>query len=155
MRLLILAVGRARKGPATALYDEFAGRVTWPMELREVALKKPLPPSEQPSREGDMLLAAMPDHGRGGRIVALDGGGRAMSSEAFAGRLGGWRDDGVPWTAFLIGGAYGLSDAVRSRADLSLSLGAMTWPHMLVRTMLAEQIYRAQQILAGHPYHHG
>lgn len=155
MRLIILAVGRARRDPAHALATGYLDRLSWPAMVREVTLKTPLSPAEQPDREGALLLAALPDSGRDGRVVALDGRGRALGSDAFAGRLGAWRDAGVPWTAFLIGGAYGLSDAVRHRADLVLSFGPMTWPHMLVRPMLAEQLYRAQQILVGHPYHHG
>lgn len=102
------------------------------------------------AREGEALLAALPD---GGRVVALDERGRSEASEAFATRLGRWRDDGVRTVGFIIGGADGLDDAVRKKADLVLSFGAFTWPHMLVRAMLAEQIYRAQSILAGHPYH--
>ncbi|MCK5622488.1 MAG: 23S rRNA (pseudouridine(1915)-N(3))-methyltransferase RlmH, partial [Alphaproteobacteria bacterium] len=77
------------------------------------------------------------------------------SSVQFAKQLGRWRDDGRATVAFVIGGADGLTGEVRDRADLLLSLGRQTWPHMLVRAMLAEQIYRAQQILAGHPYHRG
>ncbi len=85
--------------------------------------------------------------------MALDGAGRVLTSSEFAARMGTWRDRSVADVAFLIGGAAGLDRAVTEGADLVLSLGAMTWPHLLVRGMLAEQIYRAQQILAGHPYH--
>jgi 23S rRNA (pseudouridine1915-N3)-methyltransferase len=88
-------------------------------------------------------------------VVALDERGAALSSAAFAERLGTWRDGGIPDLAFLIGGADGLADTVRQRAGLVLSLGLMTWPHLLARGLLLEQIYRAQQILAGHPYHRG
>jgi 23S rRNA (pseudouridine1915-N3)-methyltransferase len=85
--------------------------------------------------------------------VALDERGKALPSEAFAAKIGDWRDRGAGDLAFLIGGADGHGDAVRARADFLLAFGPMTWPHMLVRGMLAEQLYRAQQILAGHPYH--
>ena len=85
--------------------------------------------------------------------MALDGRGQALTSEAFAERLQRWRDGGIDDLAFLIGGAEGLADAVRQKAHLVLSLGAMTWPHLLARGMLLEQLYRAQQITAGHPYH--
>lgn len=104
------------------------------------------------AREGEALLAAIPG---GARIVALDERGRSESSEALANRLGRWRDDGVRTAGFIIGGADGLDESVRKKADLVLSFGALTWPHMLVRAMLAEQLYRAQSILAGHPYHRG
>ena len=100
--------------------------------------------------EAELLLAAIP---QGSVVVALDERGKALSSEAFAAKMGAWRDQGAADIAFLIGGADGHGDAVRARADFLLALGPMTWPHMLVRGMLTEQIYRAQQILAGHPYH--
>ena len=87
--------------------------------------------------------------------MALDERGRSLSSAAFADYLGRRRDEGVADLAFVIGGADGLAERVRSRADLVLSLGAPTWPHLLVRGLLAEQLYRAQSILAGHPYHRG
>ena len=85
--------------------------------------------------------------------MALDERGRQLGSRDFAQKLGAWRDQGVAEIAFVIGGADGLAESLRRRADLTLSLGQMTWPHMLARAMLVEQIYRAQQILAGHPYH--
>jgi 23S rRNA (pseudouridine1915-N3)-methyltransferase len=87
------------------------------------------------------------------RLVALNGRGAAWSSAELADRLGGWRDAGAGSVAFAIGGADGLGTAVIERADAVLSLGKMIWPHLLVRGMLLEQLYRAQQILAGHPYH--
>ncbi|MBP2315181.1 23S rRNA (pseudouridine(1915)-N(3))-methyltransferase RlmH [Azospirillum soli] len=150
MRLWLAAVGRARVGPARDLFEEYAGRLSWPLTLREVEVKKRLPPDEMKRQEAELLLAAIP---QGSVVVALDERGKALSSEAFAAKMGAWRDQGVADIAFLIGGADGHGDAVRARADLLLALGPMTWPHMLVRGMLTEQIYRAQQILAGHPYH--
>ncbi len=150
MRLWLAAVGRAKPGPARALFEEYAGRLTWPLTLREVEVKKRLPPDELRRQEADLLLAAVPANAT---VVALDERGAALDSAGFAARVGGWRDSGVCDLAFLIGGADGHGDAARRRADLLLALGPMTWPHMLVRGMLAEQLYRAQQILAGHPYH--
>ncbi|HEY0838007.1 MAG TPA: 23S rRNA (pseudouridine(1915)-N(3))-methyltransferase RlmH [Azospirillum sp.] len=150
MRLWLAAVGRARGGPARDLYAEYAGRLTWPLTLREVEVKKRLPPDELKRQEAELLLAAIP---AGATVVALDERGKTMDSAAFAQRIGAWRDGGVGDLAFLIGGADGHGEAVRRRADLLLAFGPMTWPHMLVRGMLTEQIYRAQQILAGHPYH--
>lgn len=150
MRVLIAAVGRIKAGPARALYDEYVARMTWPTALREVEIKKTLTAEERRRQEAELLRAVIPS---GARRVVLDERGGALSSEAFARRLGGWRDDGVADLVFLIGGADGVDQSLRNDADLVLSLGLMTWPHMLVRGMLAEQLYRAQQILAGHPYH--
>ncbi len=150
MRFILAGVGRARRGPEHALYEHYARRLRPPPVLREVEERRPLPVARRVAREGALLLAAVPD---GAAVVALDERGATASSEALADRLAGWRDGGVAAVAFLIGGADGHDEAVRARADLVLSLGPMTWPHMLVRGMLAEQLYRAQTILAGHPYH--
>lgn len=150
MRLWLAAVGRARPGPARDLYEEYAGRLSWPLTVREVEVKKRLSSDEMKRQEAELLLASIP---AGSIVVALDERGKALSSEVFAAKMGAWRDQGVADVAFLIGGADGHGDAVRARADFLLALGPMTWPHMLVRGMVTEQIYRAQQILAGHPYH--
>ena len=108
--------------------------------------------AERRAREGDRLLNAVPD---GALLVALDEGGRALKSRDFADQIGKWLDAGQRSLAFAIGGADGLAPAVIERARLVLSLGPMTWPHMLARCLLVEQLYRAQQIRAGHPYHKG
>ena len=150
MRIEIIAVGRARAGPERDLYDEWLRRIRWPVNLREIEEKRPLPADRLKAREAELLLAALPGDAP---LVALDETGRDPSSQAFAERLGDWRDGGRPAIAFVIGGVGGLDPVVAGRADLVLSFGRLTWPHMLVRAMLAEQIYRAQQILAGHPYH--
>jgi 23S rRNA (pseudouridine1915-N3)-methyltransferase len=102
------------------------------------------------AREAELILGARP---KGAPLIALDEKGARWSSRTFAERLALWRDQGVADLAFAIGGADGLENTVREQADLALSLGAMTWPHLFVRAMLLEQLYRAQQILAGHPYH--
>jgi 23S rRNA (pseudouridine1915-N3)-methyltransferase len=102
------------------------------------------------AREAELILEALPP---GATLVALDERGAAWSSREFADRLAAWRDRGVPDLAFAIGGAEGLGPAILDRAQTILSLGAMTWPHLFVRGMLLEQLYRAQQILARHPYH--
>lgn len=154
MRLSLLAVGRLRGGPTAALYEDYAGRLRGqplgPLTLREVEEKRPLAASALKAREAELLLGACPP---GARLVALDGGGRALSSADLAELLGRWRDEGLPEAAFAIGGADGHGPALLARADLSLSLGAMTWPHLLVRVLLAEQLFRADSILSGHPYH--
>lgn len=150
MRILIAAVGRARAGPLRDLYEGYVRRLAWPVTLREVEVRQALPADRLKAREAELLLAAVPD---GAAVIALDERGRALSSLEFAERIRLWRDSGPAALAFLIGGADGHDESVRRRADLLLSFGAMTWPHMLVRAMLAEQLYRAQTILSGHPYH--
>lgn len=150
MRLTLAAVGRARPGPETDLFRQYARRLTPALTLREVEERRPLPTDRLKAREAELLLGCVP---AGAVAVALDEHGRQLESRAFAARLQGWRDGGAPELVLLIGGADGHGAAVRERADLLLSLGAMTWPHMLVRALVAEQLYRAQAILAGHPYH--
>jgi 23S rRNA (pseudouridine1915-N3)-methyltransferase len=152
MRLVVAAVGRCKTEPERALFEHYARRITFPLELKEVEEKKKLKPAALKRREGELLLAQAPD---GAVIVALDETGKELSSAAFADRLGRWRDDGIKDVVFLIGGAEGLDDTVKKRADLVVGFGSQTWPHLLVRGMLAEQVYRAQCILSGHPYHRG
>lgn len=155
MRIVICAVGRSRPGALRILYEDYASRIDGTrlfgrVELREVEERRTLPAPELKLREGELLTAALP---KGATIVALDGRGQSLSSEAFAARLGKWRDNGTADLAFVIGGADGLDKPIVEKASLVLSLGAMTWPHLLARAMLAEQIYRAATILQGHPYH--
>lgn len=152
MRILVAAVGRlgAKGSPEGDLVTRYAKRISYPLKFKEVAEERGRTVAERRAREGARLAAAIPDDAR---VVALDATGRALSSEEFARTLGAWRDSGTRDIAFLIGAADGLDPGVREGADLVLSLGPMTWPHLLVRGMLAEQIYRAQCILAGHPYH--
>jgi 23S rRNA (pseudouridine1915-N3)-methyltransferase len=146
----VLAIGRQRRGPLLDLQLLYAGRLAPPATIVELDEKRPLPTAELKRREAELILAAVP---AGARLVALDGRGAAWTSRAFADRIAAWRDAGVAALAFAIGGAEGMGDAVIARADAVLSLGAMTWPHLLARVMLLEQLYRAQQILVGHPYH--
>ena len=149
MRLAIVAVGRQRAGPLKELERHYAERITFPLTIREIEEKRKLTPAELKVREAALLLDAVPE---GAIVVALDGRGKGLSSVDLAKRLDAWRQSGAD-LAFLIGGAEGLHESVLAKASLVLSLGAMTWPHLLVRAMLLEQLYRAQQILAGHPYH--
>ncbi|MBM3600258.1 MAG: 23S rRNA (pseudouridine(1915)-N(3))-methyltransferase RlmH [Alphaproteobacteria bacterium] len=151
MRILVAAVGRARASePARALADDYASRLRWPITFREVEERRKLPTARRIGREGELLLALVPESAV---IVALDERGRQLASIAFADKLRKWQERGIGDLAFMIGGADGHADAVRQRAELVLSLGTMTWPHLLVRALLAEQLYRAQTILDGHPYH--
>jgi len=126
----------------------YAGRTRPALSVTEVAEGRGSP-VEIRRREAAALLAALP---AGALAVALDMDGEAPDTAAFALRLGRWLESGRP-VFFLIGGAEGLDRSVLDRADSVLSLGRLTWPHMLARVMLAEQIFRARSIAAGHPYH--
>jgi 23S rRNA (pseudouridine1915-N3)-methyltransferase len=148
LRISIVAVGRARDGPERALYETYVGRLPWAVRLVEVEPKGRYPAAELKRREAELLLKAAPE---AALVVALDEKGRTVDSAAFAARLSRWRERTE--LAFLIGGADGLDESVRARADFMLSLGPMTWPHMLVRVLLAEQLWRGHSILMGHPYH--
>ena len=137
MLLHVIARGKIGRSPEAELVARYANRISWPLRLTE-----------------------LPDSG--GRIpepqtpfvtVLLDERGRQLGSEEFAARLGKWRDDGVREARFLIGAADGHSDRERAEADLQLAFGSATWPHLLARAMLLEQLFRATSILAGHPYH--
>ena len=154
MRVQICAVGRLRQGPERDLYYDYLTRfdrtgralALGPAQMIEVEDKK----GGGMAAEAALLRRAVPD---GALICSLDERGRVMSSPQFADMLGGWRDQGRQDVAFVIGGADGIDPALRADADASLSFGAMVWPHMLVRVMLAEQLYRAASILSAGPYH--
>jgi 23S rRNA (pseudouridine1915-N3)-methyltransferase len=150
MRCHVIAVGRAKPGPMREVFELYAARLSPPLTLIEVEEKRALPEAQLREREAELLLAALPKRAL---LVLLDERGTALSSEALAERLRAWRDQGIGDLAFAIGGAAGHGSAARARADFTLSLGPMTWPHMLVRGLLAEQLYRGFSILAGHPYH--
>jgi 23S rRNA (pseudouridine1915-N3)-methyltransferase len=144
----LIAVGRLRDGPEAELFERYCVRIKPRLQLTEVAEGRGAP-SEIKRREADALLGALP---AGAFAIALDRDAAAPSSEALAQRLETWLADGKD-IAFLIGGAEGFDQKVLDRANHVLSLGPLTWPHMLARIMLAEQIYRARSIAAGHPYH--
>lgn len=150
MRLTLIAVGRAKRSPEQDLFQLYAKRLKPPLGLIEVEEKRPLSGPELMAREAELILDKVPD---GAVLVALDERGRAMASRPFAEKMAELRDTGTRDTVFVIGGADGLDPAVRDRAAIVLGFGPQTWPHMLVRAMLAEQLYRAQTIQAGHPYH--
>jgi 23S rRNA (pseudouridine1915-N3)-methyltransferase len=137
MRLHIVARGKIARSPEGELVDRYLKRIAWPVTLTEL-----------PETGGTVPPATSP-----ARTVLLDERGKPLSSEDFAGLLGRWRDDGVREARFLIGAADGHGERARGTADLLLGFGAMTWPHLLARAMLAEQLWRATSILAGHPYH--
>jgi 23S rRNA (pseudouridine1915-N3)-methyltransferase len=128
----------------------YATRIVPPVAIVELEVRQRLPAAALKAREAALILAALPARAR---LIALDERGAMWSSRGLADRLAAWRDQGVAELAFAIGGADGLGPEVLDSADAILSLGPMTWPHLLVRSLLLEQLYRAQQILSGHPYH--
>jgi 23S rRNA (pseudouridine1915-N3)-methyltransferase len=136
MLIHIVARGRIGRGPEAELVDRYLKRVSWPTRVTEL----PDTGGRLPERDG-------------ARLILLDEKGENLSSTAFAERLGRWRDDGVREVQFRIGAADGFDDAQRAEADLLISFGRATWPHLMARAMLAEQLWRATSILAGHPYH--
>jgi 23S rRNA (pseudouridine1915-N3)-methyltransferase len=158
MRLAVAAVGRLKGGPEKDLVDDYAARIraigrglgVSDFTILEVESPKGLEGPAKLTRESALLLGAAPVKAR---RAALDERGAQISSEAFARLIGGWRDRGAPDAVFMIGGADGLDASVRESAEAVLAFGKATWPHMLVRAMLCEQIYRAMTILSGHPYH--
>lgn len=150
MKITLVAVGRAKRGPVEELCRDYAGRLLWTVEIVEVEPKKRLQGDLLKEHEAELLSGRIPD---GALLVALDERGKALSSTAFAETFRGWRDGGRESVCFVIGGADGLASGLRNRADLVLAFGPQTWPHMMVRAMLLEQVYRAERILAGHPYH--
>jgi len=153
MRITIAAVGKWKAGPEKALFEEYRKRLKWPLALKEVEERRPLPAPQLKAREAELLRAAVPGKSGDILLVALDERGKTLSSEALAKQISAWQQRGISEAAFVIGGADGLGESLKKDSGMLLSLGAMTWPHMLVRVMLIEQLYRAQQILAGHPYH--
>lgn len=144
----LIAIGRARRGPEQELFERYAARLRPRLELTELADGHGAP-AEIKRREAEALLGALQPNAF---LVALDQDGERPDSSRLASRLEDWLGLQRP-LCFAIGGAEGLDEPVIRRADHTLSLGAMTWPHMLARVMLAEQLYRARSIVAGHPYH--
>jgi 23S rRNA (pseudouridine1915-N3)-methyltransferase len=158
MRLHILAVGNARGTAEAPLTEEFIGRAQnigrrmgfTAATVTEVAVSKARERAKRMAEEAERLATRVPE---GAHVILLDAKGRGMTSEDFAEMLGAMRDAGTKDLVFVIGGPDGLAPLPGIRSGRSLAFGPQTWPHLLVRAMLAEQIYRAITILAGHPYH--
>ncbi len=157
MRIHIAAIGRMKQGPERELVSRYLERAVLSgkplglsgFEVGELPESRASSSASRKADEAKALRAALPE----GIVVALDERGKTLGSEAFANRLAQWRDDGKPALSFVIGGADGLDPAFVAEAALTLSFSPLTWPHQLVRIMLAEQLYRATTILSGHPYH--
>jgi 23S rRNA (pseudouridine1915-N3)-methyltransferase len=160
MRLLIAAIGKLKQGPERELFAHYLARAEalgrklalTPLTTVEISEAKAASAPARCQAEAQALLAKVPDKHK---LICLARAGDPLSSEAIAQLLAKLRDGGTPGVAFLIGGADGLSRTVLAKADKVLSLGPMTLPHGLARIVLAEQIYRAETILSGHPYHRG
>ncbi len=137
MQLHIIARGKIGRGPEAELVERYLKRISWPVKVTELPESggKPPPPADNSI------------------TILLDEKGEQLASMALAGKLERWRDGGVREARFLIGGADGFGEAERANADLLLAFGKATWPHLLARAMLAEQLFRATSILANHPYH--
>ena len=148
MKTAILAIGKARDAEAE-WGAEYLKRLKGEVAVKEFTAPKGLPPAETQKAEAEKLLKAVPPKAF---VVLLDERGKDMGSRDFAVKLKSWQERGSD-IVFLIGGADGVTDEVRKRADFMLGFGRLTWPHRLARVMLLEQLYRAQQINAGHPYH--
>jgi 23S rRNA (pseudouridine1915-N3)-methyltransferase len=134
--LHVIARGKIGRSPEAELVDRYLKRVSWPVKLTELSERAPMPPASS-----------------GTVTILLDEKGDALSSMELAKKLEQWRDRGIREARFVIGAADGHSTGERSAADLLISFGPATWPHLLVRAMLAEQLFRATSILANHPYH--
>jgi 23S rRNA (pseudouridine1915-N3)-methyltransferase len=158
MRLSVIAVGSMRGCPEGALVEDFIHRAMqmgrnmgFPaVEVEEVPVSRARDVKSRMAEEADKLTARVPP---GAHIVLLDARGKGMTSEDFAEMLGALRDAGTKNLCFVVGGPDGLAPLPGKKPGRSLAFGPQTWPHLLVRAMLAEQIYRAMTILAGHPYH--
>lgn len=149
MKIRIIAVGKLKNSPLLDLCEEYIKRMGWKVTVREIDAGK----GSTSAQEAPLILKQL---GPNDFLVALDERGETLSSPAFAKKIATWGQQ-APGNeiTFLIGGADGLTDEIRKKSRFLLSFGKQTWPHMLVRVMLMEQIYRAQQIIAGHPYHRG
>lgn len=151
MQVILAAIGKIKSGsPAAQLFDEYKKRLPYTLTVKELDEKKPLPSAQRMEREAELLLAACEG---ADRIIALDERGKELSSPQFAKQIGEWQQEGMSKLAFVIGGQDGLSPEIRKKAHLVLCFGKLTWPHMLVRPLLVEQLYRAHTILTNHPYH--
>lgn len=150
MRILILALGRDRKGPSTDLVADYVKRCPWRIELVEIPPRRQGSKPQRLAEEAEKLRQHIPERAA---LIVLDERGEDLKSRGFAQRISRFQHDGKSSLCFVIGSADGLDPAFLETADLTLAFGRATWPHRLVRAMLAEQIYRASTILGGHPYH--
>ena len=158
MRLTVIAIGRLKQGPERELaeryrvrFDEIGRKLGFRgLDVHDIPESRSRDPAIRIAEEAAAITGLIPEKSI---IVALDEHGDNIDSAAFARQLGRWRDESIPGTVFVIGGADGLSPDLQHKAKLRIAFGRATWPHQMVRVMLLEQIYRAATILSGHPYH--
>lgn len=158
MRLTVIAIGRLKQGPERDLAERYRARFDdigrklgfRGLDVHDIAESRSRDTATRIAEEAAAITALIPEKSI---LVALDERGDNIDSAAFARHLGRWRDESIPGTVFVIGGADGLSPDLQRRAKLRIAFGKATWPHQMVRVMLLEQIYRAATILSGHPYH--
>lgn len=158
MRIVIAAIGKLKSGPERELCDRYVDRAQkggrslglTRVEIREWSESRAARTEDRRAEEAALMLAEIGPHAR---LVLLDEHGSSPGSVAFANLVAGFRDGGTQDLVFAIGGPDGHGEALKARADVTIAFGAMTWPHQIVRVLLAEQIYRATTILSGHPYH--
>lgn len=150
MRIIISAIGSFKPGPLQELFKFYTGRLRTPVQLCEFNAKASLPLEKRKLAEAELLESPFPE---GTYKILLDEKGRTFSSTDFAHYLQTLKNQGYKALGFMIGGPDGVTDSLKDNVPLCLALGPMTWPHLLVRSLLAEQLYRAESILEGHPYH--
>ncbi len=152
MKITILSIGKFDKSPYRELFEYYLKRLKWKIELKEIEFKntKSFEESKIKHEEGVLLLKNLHNFSK---IIVLDERGKQFSSPEFANILENFNVTGDSNIAFIIGGAFGLSDDVKNKADILLSISKMTLPHLMVRGFLIEQIYRASTIISNHPYH--
>lgn len=150
MRITLAAVGKMKDSPERVLLDKYIRQLPWTFSIKEIDIKKSLDTEQRKIAEGEKLIEICAD---AHRLIALDERGENLSSETLASHIANWQQHGHSHLAFIIGGQDGLSEQLRHKCHLLLSFGKLTWPHMLVRAMLSEQLYRVHTILTGHPYH--
>lgn len=151
MRITIIAIGKIGKSAAADMVADFVRRTPWDITIKEFEIKKPAQSSTlRKAQEAEKICSAIPENAA---VIALDEGGKNFSSRQFAEKIDGFQTAGFSQIAFIIGGADGLDDTIKQKADITIAFGTLTWPHMMVRILLAEQIYRVWSILNNHPYH--
>lgn len=151
MQVTLAAIGKSKgRSLHHLLFEDYAKRLPWKIEVKEFEEKKPLSTDARKEKEAEFLLNATAScH----RRIALDERGKNLTSPELSQTIAGWQEQGCSHLGIIIGGQDGLAPSLYTQANLLLSLGKLTWPHMLVRPLIAEQLYRCYTIQTGHPYH--